>query len=173
MITPAQQAALKQVYAAALASGVPFPDAQTCEVMVETTWLTSELGVADCNLFGMRQHVHPKWGTVNLPTNEFLGGRWVRMNAAFVKYPNMAASFQDRMDTLTALAPQYPHYAAALAAKTPEEWLTQVSQTWSTGPTRATTCISILHSHQDVFHPAVPMPVTPIPIPTEAASGNS
>lgn len=153
MITPVQLAALRKVYAAALASGVPFPNAQACEVMVETTWLTSELGVADDNLFGMRQHQHPVFGTVNLPTNEFLGGHWVRVNADFVKYPSMEACFQDRMATLKNLAPHYPHYAAALAANTPEEFLTQVSLTWSTGPTRGAQCIAILHAHSDVFQP--------------------
>lgn len=153
MITPQQKAALIRVYAAACAAGVPFPDAQACEVMVETTWLTSDLGVADDNLFGMQQHKHPVWGTVNLPSREFLGGRWVKVNENFVKYPSMEACFQDRMDTLKALAPQYPHYAAALAAKTPEEFLTQVSLTWSTGPSRGQQCVEILHAHQDVFHP--------------------
>lgn len=155
MITPQQKAALIRVYAAAQAAGVPFPDAQACEVMVESTWGTSALFVQDLNGFGMKQHVHPKFGTVNFPTREYLGGRWQVVNAAFVKYLSLEACFQDRMATLTAMAPQYPHYAAALAAKTPEEFLTQVSLTWSTGPSRGQQCVEILHAHQDVFHPQV------------------
>lgn len=151
MITPAQHAALATVYAAAVNSGCILPQAQACEVMVETTWGTSKLFVEDWNAFGMKQHQHPRWGTANMPTKEFLGGRWTVVNADFVKYPNLEACFQDRMATLTALAPQYAHYAAALAATSPEEFLTQVSLTWSTGPTRGEECIQILHAHQDVF----------------------
>jgi flagellum-specific peptidoglycan hydrolase FlgJ len=151
MATPQQLSALLLVYAQAKASGVIFPQAQACEVMVETTWLTSELGVADNNLFGMKQHAHPIYATVNLPTKEFLDGKWVVQDDDFVKYPTMAACFQDRTNTLRTLAPSYPHYAAALVAATPEAFLTQVSLTWSTGPTRGEECIEILHAHLSLF----------------------
>lgn len=151
MATQPQIEALERVYAAALTSGCLFPQAQACEVMVETTWLTSELGVADNNLFGMKQHTHPVFGTVNLPTREFLHSEWVVENDDFVKYPTMADCFADRMKTLRALAPHYPHYAAALAATTPEDFLTEVSKTWSTDPTRAISCALILHVHRDIF----------------------
>lgn len=151
MASPLQIAALRTVYAAAQISGCLFPQAQASEVMVETTWLTSELGVDDNNLFGMKQHTHPVYGTVNLPTREFLHAAWVVENDDFVKYPTMAACFQDRQATLVALAPHYPHYAAALAATSPEEFLTQVSLTWSTGPQRGAECVAILHAHNDVF----------------------
>lgn len=161
MATDQEIASLKQVFAAAMEAAVLYPQAQACEVMVETTWLTSELGVKDNNLFGMKQHVHPIFGTVNLPTREFLHGGWTTVNADFVKYPTMADCFADRMHTLVTLAALklpatgllvYPHYAAALKAKTPEEFLAQVSLTWSTGPTRGATCIQILHAHDDVLH---------------------
>jgi len=146
-----QLAHLATVYAAAKAAGVPFPQAQACEAMLESTWLTSELGAQDNNLFGMKQHVHPLFGTVNLPTREYLGHHWVVQNDDFVKYPTLAASFSDRVATLKALAPHYPHYAAALAAKTPEDFLTAVSESWSTDPNRAANCIAILHAHGDVL----------------------
>lgn len=160
MATPQQIEALARVYAAAVASGCLFPQAQACEVMVETTWLTSELGVTDNNLFGCKQHTHPIYGTVNLPTREFLNGEWVVENDDFVKYPSLADSFADRMNTLRTLSVavnpktvllEYPHYAAALAATTPEDFLTEVSQTWSTDPTRAVSCALIMHVHSDIF----------------------
>jgi flagellum-specific peptidoglycan hydrolase FlgJ len=151
MATDQQIAALKSVFAAAMESACLFPQAQACEVMVETTWLTSELGVKDNNLFGMKQHAHPIYGTVNLPTKEFLHGGWTTVTGSFVVYPTMADCFADRMATLEQLAPIYQHYAAALKASTPEEFLTQVSLTWSTGPTRGQECIEILHAHEDVL----------------------
>ena len=100
---------------------------------------------------GMKQHTHPIYGTVNLPTREFLCGKWVVENDDFVKYATRADCFADRQNTLETLAPRYPHYAAALKARTPEEFLTQVSLTWSTGPTRGEECIEILHAHEDVL----------------------
>lgn len=151
MATVKELDALHRVFAAAMTAAVLFPQAQSCEVMAETTWLTSELGVADNNLFGMKQHAHPIYGTVNLPTKEFLHGGWVIQHDDFVKYPTMADCFTDRMNTLVQLAPHYAHYAAALKASTPEEFLAQVSLTWSTGPKRGKTCIDILHAHEDVF----------------------
>jgi flagellum-specific peptidoglycan hydrolase FlgJ len=130
---------------------VLFPQAQACEAMVESTWGSSQLFLEDNNCLGIKQHTHPIYGTVNLPTREFLHGGWVMQDDDFVKYPTMAACFADRMNTLQQLAPVYPHYAAALKAATPEEFLTQVSLTWSTGPTRGATCIAILHAHEDVL----------------------
>jgi flagellum-specific peptidoglycan hydrolase FlgJ len=151
MATEQQLEALKQVFAAAMDAAVLFPQAQACEAMVESRWLTSELGVKYNNIFGCKQHVHPVYGTINLPTREFLHGGWVVEGDDFVVYPTLAACFDDRMKTLQMLANKYAHYAAALVAKTPEEFVTQVSMTWSTSPTRAKDCISILHAHDEVF----------------------
>jgi flagellum-specific peptidoglycan hydrolase FlgJ len=151
MASPQQLAALARVYASAKESGCIWPQAQACEAMVETAWLTDELGLHDNNIFGIKQHKHPIFATVNLPTREFLCGKWVTINDDFVKYPTLADCFADRMNTLRNLAPSYPHYAAALVATNPEDFLTQVSRTWSTGPTRGATCIAILHSHPEIF----------------------
>jgi flagellum-specific peptidoglycan hydrolase FlgJ len=151
LASPQQLAALARVYASAKESGCLFPQAQACEVMVESAWGTSKLFLEDNNGFGMKQHEHPIFVTVSLPTKEFLGNKWVTINAPFVKYPTMADCFADRMNTLRTLAPNYPHYAAALVATNPEDFLTQVSRTWSTGPTRGADCIAILHAHNDLF----------------------
>jgi flagellum-specific peptidoglycan hydrolase FlgJ len=151
MASEQQIAALKTVFAAAMDAAVLYPQAQACEAMVETTWLTSELGVKGNNLFGTKQHAHPIYGTMNLPTKEFLNGGWTAISAGFVDYPTMADCFADRMATLERLAPNYPNYAAALKAETPEEFLMLVSMTWSTDPNRGATCMAILHAHEDVL----------------------
>jgi flagellum-specific peptidoglycan hydrolase FlgJ len=147
MITQQQQAALRRAYEQACASGVLFPNAQACEMMVESAWGTSRLFLDYNNGFGMKQHSHPVYATVSLPTREFLDGHWTVVQADFINYPSLSACFADRMDTLKRLAPSYPHYAAALVAGTPEEFLRQVSMTWSTDPARSATCTSILHAH--------------------------
>lgn len=151
MLSTQQQQALRSAYAAARQAEVLFPNAQACEVMVETTWGTSQLFLKGNNAFGMKQHAQPLYDTITMPTKEFLNGAWVTIDAPFVKYPTLADCFADRMATLRKLAPNYPHYAAALTATNPEDFLTEVSLTWSTGPTRGASCIAILHAHSDLL----------------------
>ena len=150
-LTLDQQGKLIALHQAAKAAGHIFPEAAACEGVVETTWGTSKLYTEDLNVFGMKQHEHPIYGTVVVPTKEFLHGEWMTINAPFVKYPDLASCFADRMDTLRRLAPAYPHYAAALKATTPEQYLTEVSASWSTGPKRGQDCITVLHLHADLL----------------------
>jgi len=133
----------------AKAAGHIFPEMAACEAAVESSWGTSVLARSDHNLFGCKQHEHPVYGTVHIPTREFVDQRWITVDAAWVEYPDDAASFADRMKTLRALTTTYPHYLRALIADTPEEYVTEVSQSWSTDPHRAATCISIYHAHKE------------------------
>lgn len=151
MATKTQIEALVACAHAAKAAGHIFPAAAACEGAVETGWFTSLLYLRENNVFGTKQHQHPIYETVSLPTREYLGNKWTIVNALWVSYPTVADSFADRMQTLRTLAPAYPHYAAALAATTPEEYLTQVSMSWSTGPTRGEQCVEILHAHADIL----------------------
>lgn len=151
MATTQQIEALKSFYEAAKQSGHIFPAAAAAEACVETTWGTSKLYLQAINPFGEKQDSrHPRYGTLSMLTKEFLHNTWVTVNADWIKYPTLSASFQDRMQTLIRLAPLpgYEHYKAALVATTPEQYLTEVSAKWSTGPERGSECISILHVHQ-------------------------
>jgi hypothetical protein len=89
--------------------------------------------------------------TLTLPTREFIDQKWVTQNADWVSFPTVADCFVARMATLEHLAPEYTHYAAALAARTPEEYVTQVSLSWSTDPQRATKCVETYRAHREVF----------------------
>ncbi|WP_446744307.1 glucosaminidase domain-containing protein [Silvibacterium acidisoli] len=140
---------------AAKAAGHVFPSMAACEAAVESAWGTSELAIKAKNLFGMKQHTHPILGTLNLPTNEFLNHKWVVVNAEWVEYPDLASCFADRMSTLKRLSPNYPHYAAALAAAMPERYVQEVSLSWSTDPNRAKICISIYQNHISTLQDAL------------------
>lgn len=136
---------------AARAAGHLYPEMAACEAALESAWGSSQLARSANNLFGMKQHQHPIFGTLSLPTREFIGvdkerqmtvqdGKldgWIATSADWVKYPDFVSCFRDRMATLQRLAPKFPHYAAALSAKTGEEFVREVSQTWSTDPHRA------------------------------------
>lgn len=137
MLTPAQQKFLDDASQAAFEAHHPFPSMAGCEAALESTYGKSQLAAQDQNLFGTKQHQHPIYGTAYLPTREFLDGQWVVVNAAFVKYPDWASAMKDRVATLIRLAPHYPHYANALAATDKNDYIAEVSKTWSTDPHRA------------------------------------
>ncbi len=116
-----------------------------CEAALESNYGQSALAREANNLFGMKQHVHPTYGTLVLPTKEFLSGEWVAIDASFVKYATVSECFADRMDTLKRLRTIYPHYMAALLAQSSEDYVREVSRTWSTDPARAEKCIAIFN----------------------------
>jgi flagellum-specific peptidoglycan hydrolase FlgJ len=125
--------------------GCIWPDFSACEAALESGYGKSTLARVDNNLFGMKQHKHPIFGTVTLPTEEFVHGQWVRVSAEWVKYPAWSDCFADRMATLRRLAPEkgFEHYAAALAAHDGLTFIREVSQSWSTDPKRAQKVLDI------------------------------
>lgn len=134
---------LVKAQAAALAADHPFPAMAACEAALESGFGGSGLARSDNNLFGMKQHAHPAYGTVTLPTREFLLGEWKTVTSKWVQYPNWQSCFEDRLLTLQRLQGAYPHYAAALDAKDAETYIAEVSKTWSTDPQRANKVLAI------------------------------
>lgn len=155
MLTTEQQQFLESAARAAKAAGHIWPGMAACEAADESAWGTSDLARKDFNLFGQKQQNHPVYGTVEIPTREFLNHRWVVENAEWVVFPTLEACFSSRMDTLRRLMTTYPHYGMALAAAMPEVYVTEVSLSWSTNPKRATDCIAIYHAHLDILNQAV------------------
>lgn len=134
---------LSRALAEAQRANHPFPPMAACEAALESNWGNSGLARQDNNLFGMKQHLHPIFGTHSIPTREFLYAQWVTVCAKWIQYPDWASCFADRLATLQRLSSAYPHYSAALNAQDPETYVRQVSQSWSTDPERADKCISI------------------------------
>lgn len=138
-----QKAFLMKAEAAAKLAGHIFPAYAACEAALESGFGRSMLATNYNNLLGSKQHSHPIYGTASLPTREFEKGEWIKTEANWVVYPDWDACFKDRMDTLTRLAPKYPNYAAALAAKDGTTYINAVSATWSTDPKRGASCLAI------------------------------
>jgi len=147
MVSAAQQQFLVKAHQAAAASGHVWPRMAACEAALESGWGESRLAAEDNNLFGQKQQQHPIYGTVDIPTREFLNHAWCVENAAWVKFPDWPSCFASRMGTLRRLAPEYPHYAMALAAGTPEEYIEEVSLSWSTDPNRAAKVLDTYRAH--------------------------
>jgi len=116
-----------------------------CEAALESDYGQSALAREANNLFGMKAHIHPEHGTIILPTKEFLDGNWISASAEWMKYETIAECFEDRIETLTRLRTKYQHYMAALLAQTSEDYVREVSKTWSTDPQRAEKCIAIFN----------------------------
>lgn len=146
-MTPEQKQFIDAASQAAEKAGHVFPTMAGCEAAEESNYGTSALAVKYNNLLGMKVHVHQIYGTVNLPTREFIHSQWVMVMAHWVDYPDWASCFADRKATLERLSNVYPHYKAALEAENAKQYVTAVSATWSTDPDRAKKILSIYHTY--------------------------
>lgn len=147
MLTDTHKAFLDRATAEAIKANHPFAMMAAAEAALESGFGTSELAARDNNLFGTKQHRHPAYGTIILPTREFLDGKWIATSASWVKYPDWRAAFADRFATIERLSKIYRHYAAALAATDPQTYVQQVSLTWSTDPARAAKVLTIYQAY--------------------------
>jgi len=146
-MTDAQKEFLDKATLAAQAATHPFPRMAASEAALESAYGLSGLALEDNNLFGLKQHKHPLYGTASLPTKEYEAGEWVTVTADWVKYPDWSTCFYDRLATLIKLSGIFPHYAAALQAVDVDTYVREVSQTWSTDPKRADKCLAIYNEY--------------------------
>ena len=148
-----QQEFLRKAYAAAAAAGHIFPQFAACEAALESGWGLSKLAVEANNLFGQKQAHPPLKGTETLvlPTREFLHGAWVTEEANWVRFEDWSGCFAERIELLRSLRHAFPNYAAALGATTGEQFIAEVSKTWSTDPQRAGKVLSVYDCHRAVF----------------------
>ncbi len=140
---------LTRAVTAARQGGHVFPEMAACEAALESGWGLSRLARVANNLFGQKQdHGRNEGiGTLALPTREYLHGRWMIVDAFWVKFPDWAAAFAGRMEILRALSSEFPAYAHALQAANPEQFVQLVSERWSTDPERARKVLSIYDEH--------------------------
>jgi flagellum-specific peptidoglycan hydrolase FlgJ len=149
-----QSTFLKQMLVGAYNALHPFPAYAASEAALESGYGVSEAFIKARNPFGLKQHAHPIYGTLSLPTREFLHGSWVVVDAEWVLYPTYDAAFKDRLDTLKRMTSLY---GLSLAAKTGEEFIIDVSKHWSTDPQRAQKVLAVHATavRDGVFAPGV------------------
>lgn len=162
-MTPAEF--LPKAMIEAIASNHVFPAMAACEAALESAWGESGLAKHHNNLFGEKAPRDPaQWeglGTVVLPTKEFVHHEWITVDATWLTFPTWQASFEFRMQTLHRLAATFPEYRLALKANSPEYYIGEVSQRWSTDPQRAAKVLQIYHAHQDLLMPPVALEPRP------------
>lgn len=151
MATAEQIEFLKREYASAQMASHIWPAMAACEAALETGWGASQLYQRGNNVFGEKQHDPPVFLTVTLPTLEFNAGQFVKVTAQFIWFPTSIDAYISRMKTLRRLSSEYPEYAAALAATSPEVFIESVSKRWSTDPNRAANVLEIYRAHGDIL----------------------
>lgn len=82
--------------------------------MPESSWGQSELAKQANNFFGIKySHLRGDEAYVEMPTAEYIAGKRVIVEAEFVKYPSIAASFDDHGKLLATAARYKPAMAVA------------------------------------------------------------
>jgi flagellum-specific peptidoglycan hydrolase FlgJ len=138
---------LTRAAAAARAAEHIFPEYAACEAALESGWGGSALALEANNLFGQKQPHPPRGASLTLPTREYLHGAWTTVAAHWRMFPDWQACFAERMALLHGLAEQWPHYREALSATTGEQFIEQVSLSWSTDPGRAAKVLAVSREH--------------------------
>jgi|ERR1700690_391310 len=146
-LSPDQSNFLDRATLAARNATCTFPQMVACEAALESAYGTSNLAKKYNNLFGLKTHRHNLYGSVSLPTREFLDGEWVQTSSDFETYRDWDTCFFDRLSTLIRLSGAYPHYAGALNAPDAETYIREVSQTWSTDPNRAANVTALYNEY--------------------------
>lgn len=139
---------IRAAFTAATQAKHIFPEYAACEAALESAWGKSQLAIQGNNLFGRKQSLHPVLGTIDFPTKEFLHGTWFSVQAHWVKYPDWAACFDDRMALLRRMSLLY---GPALESLDGESFIKLVSLHWSTDPLRADKVLSIHETHKEIF----------------------
>jgi flagellum-specific peptidoglycan hydrolase FlgJ len=158
-MTASPQEFLKAAFTAATLAKHIFPEYAACEAALESAWGKSGLAVKANNLFGRKQSKEPVFETIDMPTHEYVHGEMVPTVAHWVKYPDWASCFDDRMALLRRLSVvtnedgslKFPEYLAALNADNGRDFVVNVSKKWSTDPERGTKVLEIYNNHKDAL----------------------
>lgn len=69
------------------------PSITAAQAILESGWGNSSLSQSANNLFGIKGRYNGQY--ILLPTQEYINGQWILVNAEFRKYPNWSASVED------------------------------------------------------------------------------
>lgn len=89
------------------------------QAIVESGWGKSTLSAApNYNLFGIKGSYNGQ--SVTMPTQEYINGQWITVNAKFRKYPSYKESLQDNVNIIrnTSFSPGVYYYAGAWKSNT-------------------------------------------------------
>ena len=106
---------------------------------LESAWGAKQTG--DWNYFGIK--ARPGEPSKLCPTHEYVGGRYVPVDAAFASYPSMEAGFEAHAKLLATA----PIYAPAMAALPDvQKFVTLMAAHYATAPNYAQMIMEIINS---------------------------
>jgi flagellum-specific peptidoglycan hydrolase FlgJ len=101
------------------------PSLTISQAILESGWGNSGLAKKSNNLFGIKAGKSWKGAKRSYPTKEFVGGKWITIDAFFREYPTFEGSVKDHNSLL-----QNKRYAKVLTAKDYKEACHEV---WKAG----------------------------------------
>jgi flagellum-specific peptidoglycan hydrolase FlgJ len=140
--TSAQQAFINQIAPGAIAAqqryGVP-ASVTIAQAIDESGWGGSALAANNHNLFGIKGSGPA--GSVSLPTQEYLNGQWVTINAPFRVYYNIAESIADHAELLATSG----YYQRAMADRAvPDAFANDLTGVYATDPEYGANLIALM-----------------------------
>lgn len=121
------------------------------QAIVESGWGKSTLSSApNYNLFGIKGNYNGQ--SVTMPTQEYLNGQWVTVNAQFRKYPSYKESLQDNVNIIrnTSFSPGVYYYAGAWKSNTKsyQDATAYLTGRYATAPNYASTLNNVIETYQ-------------------------
>lgn len=117
----------------------------TAQAALESGWGHSAIAYDARNLFGVK--ADPSWHgeTIMAPTQEFIRGKWITVEAKWRKYPSWEACLEDHANFLL----YNPRYHSAFEhCDDVEAFVQAIARAgYATDPAYAAKIISIIHSH--------------------------
>jgi flagellum-specific peptidoglycan hydrolase FlgJ len=137
-----QQAFISQIAPGAIAAqqhwGVP-ASVTIAQAIDESGWGRSKLAAQNHNLFGIKG-TGPA-GSVEMPTGEYVDGKWVTLNAAFRSYHNIAESIADHAELLATSG----YYQRAMADRAvPDAFANDLTGIYATDPEYGANLIALM-----------------------------
>lgn len=118
------------------------PSVTAAQAVIESGWGTSGLTAAANNLFGIKGRYNGQY--VVFPTQEWVNGHYVTINAEFRKYPNWATSVEDHGNFFT----DNERYHNLLGLKDYKQVAKLVQQDgYATDPNYAATIIKVIEQY--------------------------
>jgi len=164
-----QQAFISLIAPGAIAAqqhwGVP-ASVTIAQAIDESGWGRSKLAAQDYNLFGIKGKGPA--GSVEMPTGEYVDGKWVTVNAAFRSYHNIAESIADHAELLATSG----YYQRAMADRAvPDAFANDLTGIYATDPEYGANLIALmkLYNLYRFDAPAAP-PHAAAPAPASATA---
>lgn len=120
------------------------PSVVMAQAILESGWGTSDKAIKANNLFGIKAASDWTGSTVTLPTQEYVNGKWITVDAKWRKYNSWGHSIVDHAQFLK----ERPRYKSIIGNKDYKSVCTELQKSgYATDPTYANKLISVIEAN--------------------------